>query len=144
MHGGNPDGNLFGGDPNIFELSLVHDYILNEKADGDVDLKLSHPAVKDKDGFIIFYSPSCPHCVNFAPTLQKLSKRLKGSCAIGTVNCNDSIHGNQLLADFYNVSGIPTIKFYNHITGEYIDYTGGRTVEDMLAFLCKVRNLCGY
>ena len=135
---------MFGGARDIFELSLVHDFIMSEKSSGDVDLKLSHNAFKDKDGFIIYYSPTCPHCVNFAPTIVELAKRLKGACSVGTINCSDSILGNNLLGDFFNISGLPTVKFYNHITGEYIDYRGGKTIEDMLTFLCKVRNLCGY
>lgn len=129
---------------NIFELSLVHDYVMDEKSNGDIDLKLTHNAFKDKDGFILYYMPTCPHCINMVPTISSLAKRLKGSCAIGAINCSDSVVGNDLLSDFFNISAIPKLKFYNHISGEYIDYTGGRTVEDILTFLCKVRNLCNF
>ena len=110
---------------------------------GKVNLKLTHPEFKDRDGFILYYSPTCPHCIRFKPTLIELAKRLNGALSIGTIDCTDTINGNNLLADFYNISGFPMLKFYNHVTGEYIDYTGGRNVNDMLAFLCKVKNLCG-
>jgi thiol-disulfide isomerase/thioredoxin len=115
---------------------------MSEKADGKVNLKLNNPYFRNKDGFILYYSPNCPHCVNFAPTYKELARRLKGACALGTVNCNDTLNGSNLLADFMSISGLPTLKFYNHLSGEYIDYTGGRTVVELLEFLCKVKNLC--
>ena len=135
---------LFGGltASNIYELTLVNDYLMRDVKQGEIDLKLAHPAFKDRDGFILYYSPTCPHCIRFKPTMLELAKRLKGSLAIGTVNCNDAVHGNSLLSDFFNISKLPTMKFYNSVNGEYIDYTGGRTIEDMLTFLCKVKNLC--
>jgi len=115
---------------------------MSEKSSGDVDLKLNNRYFRDKDGFIIYYSPRCPHCVNFAPVVKDLAKRLKGSCAVGVINCDDSINGSQLLADAFNISSLPTIKFHNHVSGEYIDYTGGRDIVSLLGFLCRVRNLC--
>ena len=120
----------------------MKDYSLNDNGK-NIALNLINPAFKNKDGFIVYYSPTCPHCVNFAPTVNTLADQLKKTMNVGAIDCSDVIHGNDLLADFFNISGYPTIKFYNSVSGEYIDYTGGRNVEDMLSFICKVRNVCG-
>lgn len=135
--------NLFGGDANIVQLKLLKDYKLIGENSKNPFLKLINPAFRNKDGYIIYYSPTCPHCVNFAPTVSKLAKQLKGKMSVGTVDCTDTINKNNILGDFFSISGFPTIKFYDSSSQEYIDYSGGRNINDLLDFVCRVKNVCG-
>lgn len=139
MRGGN--NNIFGGALGIVELKLLKDYdmIDNKK---DLKLNLIHPDFQSKDGFILYYNPSCPHCVNFSNVYKEVAERLKGAIGMGVVNCADAINGNDLLSDYFKIVSVPTLQFRNSVTGEYIDYTGGRTVVDMLSFICRVSNIC--
>ena len=120
----------------------MKDFLVEGEDKKNFHLKLINPSFKGKDGYVVFYSPTCPHCVNFVPEVEQLARRLKGAISIGTVNCKDTINGNDILADFYNISGVPTIKFYNGVNGEFIDYTGGHSVNDLLNFVCKTKNVC--
>lgn len=121
----------------------MEDFLIsNNNNSGESSIKLSNKAFQDRDGFIVYYSPKCPHCVKFAPTLKELANKVKRTLSIGTVNCDNVIQGNNILADLYNISYLPMIKYYNHLTGEFIDYTGGRQINELLTWLCQVRNIC--
>lgn len=120
----------------------MQDFIMNDNGSGDVNLKLNNNAFQDRDGFIIYYSPQCPHCRNFVPTVNELADKISKYISIGTVNCDDAVGGNKILADLFNISYLPMIKYYNHMTNEFIDYSGGRDIESLLHWLCQVRNIC--
>jgi thiol-disulfide isomerase/thioredoxin len=121
----------------------MEDFIMNDSGFGSsVYPKLNNKAFQDRDGFIVFYSPKCPHCIRFAPTLKELANKLSKVLSIGTVNCENVVKSNHVLADLYDISYLPQIKYYNHLSGEFIDYTGGQKINELLTWLCQVRNIC--
>ena len=115
----------------IYELNLIKDYYLSDKC----ELKLIHPEFKNRSGLIVYYIPTCPACIKLMPTLLELANQLNGVENIGIINCADKINGNHLLADFFNINGYPTIQFYNHVTGKYVEYFGSHNVHDIVEFI---------
>ena len=58
---------------------------------------------------VLFFSPSCPHCVRLEPEFKRAAKLLKeeGIKAVAV----DAVQ-ERGLADYYNVSGYPTVKLF--------------------------------
>jgi thiol-disulfide isomerase/thioredoxin len=127
---------------NVVELKLIKDYVALESDNGNVNLQLINERFNNKNGLIMFYSPTCPFCKDMGPRFTELSKVLKNSFPLGAVNCIDSKNGNDLLGDYFKISAYPTIKYYNN--GTYTDYSGGRNVKDFLNYLCKSNGLCNF
>ncbi|KAF8239442.1 protein disulfide isomerase [Tricholoma matsutake] len=83
--------------------------------------------------FIEFYSPTCPHCTNFAPTWKALFEEAKTSMPsvlVAQVNCN--MYGD--LCDENHISGYPTMIIYYH-NGQSTTYSGDRTLPDLVSFV---------
>ena len=133
---------LFTNAKDIIELKLINDYVALDNAKGDTNLQLINERFQNRDGLILFYSPKCGWCKKMAPAWQELSGIVKDKFRVAAVNCMDSKGGNDLLADYFRVSGYPTIKYYKD--GKYTDYTGGRSTQELLNYLCKVNGLCNF
>jgi thiol-disulfide isomerase/thioredoxin len=136
---------LFVDVPNIIDLKFVKDYTLFKGNDGNQYVELINKAFKDpngknKSGLITFYSPSCPHCVNTAPIIIDLSKLTAGVYPVGVVNCKDITHGNDILADYMDIEGYPTIVHFKD--GYYKKYEGSRDITSLLQFICKNDKIC--
>ena len=91
---------FFGGSDLAVELKLVRDFMLDETNPNDLRVRLMHQAFKDKTGIIVFYSPTCPACHMFKPTVQQLANTSKGMFPVGAVNCRDMVSGNQSLPHY--------------------------------------------
>jgi thiol-disulfide isomerase/thioredoxin len=133
---------LFKDAKDIIELKLINDYVSLNNDNGDPNLQLINERFQNKNGFILFYSPSCGYCKQMAPEWKKLSSIVKDKIPVAAINCMDSNGGNDLLADYFRISGYPTIKYYKD--GKYIDYTGGRDTKQLLNYLCKANGLCSF
>jgi protein disulfide-isomerase A1 len=84
-----------------------------------------HPYV-----LVEFYAPWCGHCKSLAPEYEKLGQLAEGKqFAIAKVDATVA----EKTSSSHNVEGYPTLKFLAN--GFPIDYKGGRTAEDMLAWL---------
>jgi thiol-disulfide isomerase/thioredoxin len=77
-------------------------------------------------------SSRCGHCRKLAPIWTQLAKRMQHKLAIAEVNCED--HG--VLCQSQGVQGYPMLFFYAN--GEKVEYTGGRTLDKLEAFVDKV------
>jgi thioredoxin domain-containing protein 5 len=100
--------------------------------------------------FVEFYSPTCHHCIHFAPTWKSLvdeAKTSMPSVRVAQVNC--ALYGgmwqqyptildsNMPPLDLCNTSGItgyPTIIMY-HNNGQSTTYSGDRTLQDLVKFV---------
>jgi len=78
------------------------------------------------------YAPWCGHCKKLAPEYSRASATLKGSPISVSLGKTDATE-NKKLADKFGVQGFPTLKFY--ADGNWIDYTGGRTDKDIIAWI---------
>lgn len=108
-----------------------------EKQDGPVTVVVAHnydEIVLDdkKDVLIEFYAPWCGHCKALAPKYDELGELFK-PYADKVVIAKVDATANDVPDD---IQGFPTIKLY--VAGkksEPITYSGGRTVEDLAAFV---------
>lgn len=131
-------------DPNVVNaLTLTKSFQIMrvpKSSAEEVKVQFIEPAFRGKSGLVVFHQPWCPHCQNLAPTVMKLANITKGLFPVGVIDCSDETNGNNLLADYFDVAGYPTIKFYDK--GEFTDYSGGRNLTDFLKFLCKAKGIC--
>lgn len=108
-----------------------------EKQDGPVTVVVAHnydEIVLDdkKDVLIEFYAPWCGHCKALAPKYDELGELFKPFSDKVTIAKVDAT-ANDVPDD---IQGFPTIKLY--LAGkksEPITYSGGRTVEELAAFV---------
>lgn len=130
--------------------------LYKERIDGVRELKLQdfsvnsimqvvvkHPDYAGKNGLIMFYSPTCPHC--YSSETKKLWSDLAMTFGtvfpIGAVNCKDSNGGGPALQKYANVAGYPTIKLV-HKDGTLETYPGPRTMKDLKKYICARTGNC--
>ena len=90
----------------------------------------------DKDVMVLFYAPWCGHCKSLHPKYEKMAKRLKSKnkkLLIAKIDYTENEVENMV------IEGFPTIKFYpgNNKKAQPIEYSGDRSVEDMINFIKK-------
>jgi len=97
------------------------------------DENFEQHALGTKAALVEFYAPWCGHCKSLAPKYEQLAKVFAGekNVAIGKVDATE--HGD--LANRYDVSGYPTLKFFPAGSSEPIAYDGARELEDMVSFI---------
>lgn len=125
----------------VYNIKLNKDFSLLKMPETDKPLlQFEHPMFRGKDGLIVNYAPWCPHCQDMAPTIVRLAKVTKGLYPIGVINVEDNAAGNNLLAKYLNITGYPSIKLWEN--GIFKDYSGGRSLEELLRHLCMNNGLC--
>ncbi|XP_044740990.1 protein disulfide-isomerase A6 homolog [Chrysoperla carnea] len=88
------------------------------------DKNFDELVMKSDDIWLVeFYAPWCGHCKNLAPIWAEAATELKGKIKVGALDA--TVH--QQTAGRYQVSGYPTIKFFDKNDKSLVeDYTGGR------------------
>jgi protein disulfide-isomerase-like protein len=101
----------------------------------DLQVDTFHPSLADPANplwLLKFYAPWCGHCKKLAPILDAVAPKLKGSMAIGKIDCTTS----KSLCTEFGVRGYPTMKFA--LDGDVYDYPGNRDEASILAFSQKM------
>lgn len=76
-----------------------------------------------------FYSPGCGHCIQLAPTWEKLAEKLRNTnVRVGKINCLE----NPTVCTRYIIQGYPTIKFITE--SHVIEYKKERSLDNLLEF----------
>ena len=84
----------------------------------DKTMTLDEAMKKDKYVAVLFYADWCPHCRNFAPTFNKLSKNRKLSKTYNFVRVNSEEPSSRAKMEEFNVQGFPALYLVNPKTGE--------------------------
>eukprot|EP00118_Oscarella_pearsei_P028701 m.2728 g.2728 ORF g.2728 m.2728 type:complete len:521 (+) comp8864_c0_seq1:1668-3230(+) len=84
-----------------------------------------------KNVFVEFYAPWCGHCKQLAPIWDELAENYKGNDNIVIAKMDST--GNEV--EDVTVQSFPTLKFFPAGSKEIVNYEGGRTLKDFIAFL---------
>jgi thioredoxin-like negative regulator of GroEL len=85
---------------------------------------------------VMFYSPTCPHCVAMMPYFEKYSAEFKGKISFARIDVNR----NPYAVSRYGVMATPTFKFFcsgrpvQEIVGEIYPTLLKKTTEDALEY----------
>jgi len=86
-----------------------------------------------KGALVEFYAPWCGHCKSLAPKYEKLALAFAGETDVLIAKVDATEEPD--LANKYEVTGYPTIKFFPPGSSEPESYEGGREVDDMVKFI---------
>ena len=77
-----------------------------------------------------FYAPWCGHCKNLKDTWISLAKDTKGKASIGAVDCTK----HSETCSKFGVRGYPTLKRFGADKGSPEQYSGARSLGDLVQF----------
>ncbi|KAK7284420.1 hypothetical protein RJT34_19166 [Clitoria ternatea] len=86
-----------------------------------------------KDVLVKFYAPWCGHCKALAPIYEKVAAVFKLDEEVVIANLDADKYKD--LAEKYGVTGYPTLKFFPKSNKDGEDYSGGRDLDDFVAFI---------
>lgn len=89
----------------------------------------------ENDVFIQFYAPWCSHCKEMTPALTDLAKKLKDE---DVVIARFDATANEYDKNKFQVLGFPTMYFIkggSKGNAVPVEYSGGRTLDEMLAYI---------
>lgn len=86
-----------------------------------------------KHAFVEFFAPWCGHCKSLEPEWAIAGDTFQtgDEVLIGAVDATE----NMELADKYDVSGYPTIKYFPKGSTEAEEYKGGRTADTIVSYV---------
>lgn len=89
---------------------------------------------KERGVLVEYFAPWCGHCQRLAPEYEKLADAFaakRDKVVVAKVNGD----ANRDLAQRIQLRGFPTVMWYPPHTQTGVEYNGGRTAEDLAAFV---------
>lgn len=86
---------------------------------------------------IFFYMDSCPHCIDFKPVWEQVSKTVKSGKYADKLCLADVSAENDAILEKYNVSSFPTVLLVSNSGKSVVNFTGQRTPEGLLTFVSQ-------
>ena len=89
-----------------------------------------------KPTLVEFFAPWCGHCKNLAPVYEELAQAFefaKDKVQIAKVDAD----AEKSLGKRFGVQGFPTLKFFDGKSDKPTDYSGGRDLESLSAFITE-------
>jgi thiol-disulfide isomerase/thioredoxin len=87
--------------------------------------------IKDRNVFVKFYSPNCPHCQRIAPIWDKIASTAPTypqSFFVGDVDCSSETY----LCERFGIRGVPSLIFFEG--GRMYKFAGQREYNDLMKF----------
>jgi len=113
------------------EVSYISDVVkVNDASWNEIVIESKKPV------FVMFYSPTCPHCQNIKPFVEKYAEEYENEVLFAQLNVAE----NQIIASNYSVMGTPTFLFFckgkpvNSIVGAVYPALLKKTIEDGIQF----------
>lgn len=85
----------------------------------------------DKYVLVEAYAPWCGHCKKLAPIYEDLAKKLESENFITIAKMDATENEHPLMP----VTGFPTLKLFKPNSRTPVDYTGDRSLKDLVKFL---------
>lgn len=87
----------------------------------------------NRPAFVEFYAPWCGHCKSLAPTWDQLGESF--SHVSDVVIAKIDADAEREIGGRFGISGFPTLKFFPKGSTEPEEYSGGRSIEDLVKFV---------
>lgn len=89
-----------------------------------------------KPALVEFFAPWCGHCKTLAPVYEELGQAFahaEDKVSVAKVDAD----ANRDLGKRFGIQGFPTLKWFDGKSETPVDYTGGRDLESLTAFITE-------